>query len=63
MNRKRIRQYVMLGFGVIVLIASFGCSPESQEETKRKERNERMLNGYGGQDTKPKPIKLAPIKE
>ena len=53
----------MLGFGVIVLIASFGCSPESQEETKRKERNERMLNGYGGQDTKPKPIKLAPIKE
>ncbi len=37
MYRKRIRQYVMLGFAVIVLIASFGCSSENKEETQRKE--------------------------
>ncbi len=62
MNRKRIRQYVMLVIFTLTLIMSFGCSSEKKEEVRRKERNERMLDGYGGQDTKPKPINLAPIK-
>jgi hypothetical protein len=62
MNRKRIRQYVMLGFGVIVLIASFGCSPESKEEAKRQQQNEQLMRGYGNRDTTPHPIKLPSIK-
>jgi hypothetical protein len=53
----------MLAIIVITLIASFGCSSENKEEMKRKERNERMLKGYGEQNTTPKPIELAPIKK
>lgn len=47
MYRKRIRQYVMLGFAVIVLIASFGCSPDNKTEEVQKARNERLKRGYG----------------
>ncbi len=52
----------MLGFGVIVLIASFGCSPESKEEAKRQQQNEQLMRGYGNRDTTPHPIKLPSIK-
>jgi len=62
MYRKRIRQYVMLGFAVIVLIASFGCSSENKEETQRKEQNEQLMRGYGHRDTTPHPVKLPSIK-
>ena len=52
----------MLGFAVIVLIASFGCSSENKEETQRKEQNEQLMRGYGHRDTTPHPVKLPSIK-
>jgi len=62
----KVKPYVSLILGCIILIMSYGCSADSKDEVVREATKNRgfnkLLEGYGGHDIDTAGVQLPTIK-
>ncbi len=56
-----LQRKVIIAFFSVVLIISGGCSSERKRIPEEQNRTKRLLQGYGQEDTTPKPIQFKKI--